>query len=693
MNQKRDGKTVPGKGAEVVATPSEGAALLHTAKPQRQPQTLIIGVFLAAIIWVVFGQTIHHGFVGYDDQDYVYANPVVKAGLTLKGCVWAFTHVHSNNWHPLTTLTHMMDCQIYGLQAGGHHLTNVLLHAITAILLFLVLRQMTGLLWRSAFVAAVFAIHPLRVESVAWIAERKDVLSGVFFMSTIGAYVHYARNAWSFRRYALAALLFALGLMCKPTLVTLPFVLLLLDYWPLGRFAKGTDGGARLPGPSGRLAEDCEPYLGLMMEKLPFFALSAISCVATVVAEKKTMGFHLSFAEKAGNALLSCVIYLWQMVYPANLAVFYPHPGSNLGISQVALAALFLAAVSAGVLFWRRKQPWLPVGWLWYLGMLVPVIGIVQVGAQARADRYTYLPQIGIYLLITWTVADLCAGLRLRRIILGGLSAMVIAALMFSARIQTSYWHDNLRLWSHTLASTQNNCIAQENYGLALFREGKVDEAGAHFLKAVEIQPDLAEAHYSLGLVMLQTGHLDEAIDHLRRALEQQPRYAEAHGNLGDAYSQTGQTSEAIVQYQAVLAIEPGNAQGHFSLGRALAEEGRMREAVSQYRETLRLKPDAIPALNNLAWLLATTPEAAIRNGPQAVELAQEASRLSGNGDPGVLDTLAGAYAEAGRVSEAAQTAERALELASSQTNQVFVGALRKRLELYRAGLPYHKTP
>ncbi len=347
----------------------------------------VLCLTLAAITFAVFGQTAGFGFVNYDDNDYVYDNPVVARGLTLKGIVWAFS-CHASNWHPLTWLSHELDCQLYGLNPSGHHLTNVLLHTATVIALFLVLRQMTGALWRSAFVAAVFAIHPLRVESVAWVAERKDVLSGLFFMLTIGAYVRYARRPWSPARYGLVVLLFALGLMCKPMLVTLPVVLLLLDYWPLQR-------------------EESRKLSGLVLEKLPLLALSAASCVVTLLAQNGAIQSTelYSMPMRYANALVSGMVYLGQMVWPAGLAVFYPYPHNGLPAWEVALAGMLLAGLSAGAWGRRRKQPWLLVGWLWYLVMLLPVVGVIQVGGQAHADRYTYLPQIGIYV-----AADMAGG-------------------------------------------------------------------------------------------------------------------------------------------------------------------------------------------------------------------------------------------------------------------------------------------
>src|SRR6266516_2293679 len=387
----------------------------HKAKQIRSshspaPRATILGVsiFLMAITWLVFGETLRHPSINFDDQEYVFENPKINTGLTSTGVLWAFTHSHAENWHPLTSISHMLDCQLFGLQAGWHHFTNVLLHTIAVILLFLVFREMTGALWRSAFVAAVFAIHPLRVESVAWIAERKDVLSGVFFMLTLGAYVHYVREPSSIR-YLIVAGLFGLGLMTKSMLVTLPFVLLVLDYLPLGCFAHVSPAEPKPVNGFARWWGHRSTPTRLILEKIPLIALSVASSIITLFAQKHAVSSieSLPLLWRMNNAFVSYVAYMWQMVCPTRLALVYPHPEYRLSLWGVALAIAFLTGVTAVVVAFRRKHPYLITGWLWYVGMLVPVIGIVQVGAQARADRYTYLPQIGLYLIAIWSIADL----------------------------------------------------------------------------------------------------------------------------------------------------------------------------------------------------------------------------------------------------------------------------------------------
>jgi tetratricopeptide (TPR) repeat protein len=562
-----------------------------------------ICIFLAAMVWMVFGQTLGHEFVNYDDDLYVYDNPAVNRGLNLQGVEWAFTHIVASNWHPLTMLSHMLDCQLYGLKAGGHHLTNVLLHTASAILLFLVLRRMTGYLWRSALVAAVFAIHPLRVESVAWVAERKDVLSGLFFMLTLWAYTRYAQGRsrvqgrasgaqavpasdprpWTLD-YCLVLLFFAMGLLCKPMLVTLPLVLLLLDYWPVQR-----DNRSTLP--------------GVLLEKLPLFGLAFASCVVTIIAQREALQTfeQISLPLRVGNALMSYVAYLGQMFWPFGLAVLYPFTAWNVGVSAVVLSGVVLAGISTGVVILRRRCPYFLTGWLWYLIMLVPVIGIVQVGSQARADRYTYLPQIGLYMLLVWGVAEGCAGWRHRRVALGGLATVILAVLIYCARAQAACWRNSETLWTHTLACTSDNAIAQNNLGNALLKLGREDEAVAHFQKALELNPDFAEAHNNLGNFLFQKGDVDEAMARYQKALELKPDYAIARYNLGNTLIKKGDLDEAMAQFQMALQINSDYAEAHNNLGYALIQKRSVAEAITHFQKALQINPDYADARKNLS--------------------------------------------------------------------------------------------
>jgi len=550
---------------------------------------------LVAITFAVFGQTAGFGFVNYDDDKYVYDNPVVERGLTLKGAFWALTYRKIGHWHPMTWLTHMADCQAYGLWAGGHHLTNVALHAAAAALLFLALREMTGSLWRSAFVAAVFAIHPLRAESVVWIAERKDVLSGVFFMLTLWAYARYARQP-SRGRYAAVALWYGLGLLCKNTLVTLPFVLLLLDWWPLQRVTLDEAGGGKV-GATRLVAL----FGGLVKEKIPLFLLSAGSCVATfLVPEKLLDSARFPFLERLGNALVSYGIYLRQMVFPAGLAIPYPNPPNGLPFWEVALALVLLAAISICVLACWKKHPYLLVGWLWYLGMLVPMIGIIQISYYAHADRYTYLPQIGVYVAITWLVAEW----QVSRAALGVLMAGVLALFMVCAWQQTAYWQNSETLWTYTLACTTDNDIAQDNLGIVLTQKGRLDAAINCFQQALQIRPDFAEARNNLGNALLQTGRVDAAITCFQQALQIRPDFAEAHDDLGNALLQTGKVDEAITHCQRALQIKPDDAEACVNLGNALCRKGRVDDAIAQYQKALQIKPGLAMARKNLDAVL-----------------------------------------------------------------------------------------
>ena len=610
-------------------------AQLAPSRPNRRCQVIGICIALAALTWLVFGQTLWHDFVNYDDPRYVYENTKITGGLSISGIAWAFTHVHSMNWHPLTTISHMLDCQLYGLKAGWHHFTNVLLHTIAAILLFIALQQMTGAFWRSAFVAAVFAIHPLRVESVAWIAERKDVLSGVFFMLTLLAYVHYARSP-RITRYLVLASVLACGLMSKPMLVTSPFVLLLLDYWPLNRI-KG------------------QVWMRVL-EKVPLIALSAVSSIATLVAQKGAVGWteELPILERINNAVVSYVLYIWQMLWPVNLAVFYPHPENRLPLWEIISSLLLLICVTSIAITLRKQRPYLITGWLWYLGMLVPVIGVVQVGWQGRADRYTYLPQIGLYMAVTWAVADITSLWPRRRTILSAAGLLTIVVLSWSAWVQTEYWRDSETLFKHALAVTTNNDVAENN----------------------------------LGIVYLRQGNLDEAISLLQAAVDLRPDNSPAHENLAKALLQKGKVSDALIHYRKLLELQPDNIEVHNIVGTILIQQGRAREAVEEWQKVLTIQTDNGNAMSNLAWVFATSPDDSLRDGNKAVQLASEALRISGRRIPILFRTLAAAYAEVGDYSKAIEIAQEGMDLANSQGSPGLAAELQGNIALYQTQQP-----
>jgi protein O-mannosyl-transferase len=600
--------------------PKGSAAARSPSRAKSGPVTGIVSVLLLGIVWIVFGQTLRHEFINYDDDQYVYGNSRITNGLSLEGIQWAFTHVHADNWHPLTTISHMLDCQLYGLQPWGHHLTNVLLHAAAAIFLFLALWRLTGARWPSAFVAAVFAIHPLRVESVAWVAERKDVLSGVFFMLTLWAYARYVRsNRPSSGRYMMALVLFALGLLCKPTLVTLPFVLLLLDYWPLRRFALQSPSSKparsrrdhvaiqRSEDPSRGGPPPTKPVQYLLIEKIPFFLLSAASCVATLLAQERTVMTirQLNFGNRVGNAMVSYVAYLGQMIWPVGFSVVYPYRlGGLINGQALLLAFLVLLIISVVFFIWRGKYPFLLVGWLWFLGVLVPMIGIVQVGSQARADRYTYLAQIGLYFLVAWGALELSTKWRGGRKVLIAVAVLIITGLTADSYIQTSSWRNSETLWTHALANTSDDPLAQSNLGNALMKKGQLDYAVVHFRKALEIYPDYPEANNNLGYVLMKMGLLDEAVVHFRKVLEINPEYPNANYYLAFALAKKGNMADAITSYRAAMRIQPNDPIIRNNLAAGLVGMGKTDEAIEQFREALRLDGNYQEAHVNLASVL-----------------------------------------------------------------------------------------
>ncbi len=672
---------------------------------------------LVLAVGLVFGQTVTHEFVNYDDPDYVYKNAYVKRGLSVEGVVWAFTHRYAWNWHPLTWMSHMLDCQAYGLWAGGHHLTSVLIHAATAVGLFLLLTRMTGRLWRSATVAALFAIHPLRVESVAWVAERKDVLSGLLFLLTLGAYAVYCRrdmdrrvpinslpvSGWSISRlllYLLLVVLFALGLMAKPMLVTLPCVLLLLDYWPLGRFV------------STRAWK-------LILEKLPLLALSIASCMVTLWAQTEAqvpIGL-LSPSVRLANIAVAYVGYLGHFFHPLDLAVFYPHPGIHPPTWKVIASAIVLLSISAAAVAWRRKYPYLFVGWLWYLGMLLPVIGLVQVGGQATADRYTYLPQIGITIILVWGAADLSRYWSVRPAIAGIVSALVVASLTLVALLQTTFWRNSETLWKHALACTSDNCFAREHLADALAEMERTDEAITEYQAALQIWPDVGYLWVKAAMNLDHAGRFDEALVYYEKALHaerQDPlafvdrgkapaaqthaweatnRYqAVVHYSMGVALGHAGRICEAVAHYETALQLQPVYPHAHFNLATALAEKGEIRNAISHYEQASRQEPEYVKAHQNMAWLLATADPAQGGDSEKAVIVAQRAAGMAGGNLPLSLDVLAAAYASAGRFPEAVATARKGIQAASTTGDAALARQIEARLELYRQGRAYREV-
>src|SRR5438270_4659566 len=680
---------------------SQGKALSHGPSAVGRPPllTVYVGLILVAITWLVFGQTLRHDFVNFDDHVYVYENPSITRGLSIDGVISAFTDTHARNWHPLTTISHMLDCQLYGLEAGRHHFTNVLLHTIAVLLLFLVLKQMTGAFWRSAFVAAMFAVHPLHVESVAWVSERKDVLSAVFFLLMLDAYVRYARAA-SIMRYLAVAVLFAAGHMSKPMLVSAPVILLLLDYWPLRRFEQpcSPKGKAKIL----KSRNQRRVIRRLFLEKIPLLVLSTGCCLITFVLQKRATGAipPLPFLWRVQNAFVSYVIYAWKTLWPTGLAVFYPHPNNTLAIWEVILAIGLLLAITVAAIVFRSERPYLFTGWFWYLGMLVPVIGLVQVGEQGHADRYTYLPHIGLFLLSVWFAADVAA-VQFRSRFAVATAVAISVALAWAAFIQTSYWRNSETLWTHALAVTSDNDCAHNNLGYLCVDRGELDKAISHFETALRIRSSKLDTHYDVGSAFVQMnladalarkGQFDEAMVHYDEAIKLQPNYADAYYNRGNVLFAKGRIDEAIADWEKTLQIQPNDADAHTGLGNALVRQGSLREAIAHYEKALALAPQDPHSRNNMAWVLATSSDASIRDGARAVSLAREAVGLSGGKDPNFLRTLAAAYAENKRFSEAIVTARRGYEIARVQNDSDLAQRLARDAALYRTRTPLRRV-
>lgn len=584
---------------------------------------LLILLSLAAVTLAIYAQVIGHQFFFIDDGLYIKDNPVVNRGVTLAGFAWAFTTFHAANWHPLTWIAHMIDCQFFGLNAGRHLFVNALIHVANTLLVFGLLRLTTRTKWPSALVAALFALHPLHVESVAWAAERKDTLSAFFGLLALVAYVRYAESP-SQRRYALIALMLVLGLMSKSMLVTWPFVMLLLDYWPLQRWQ-----GAKSKAQSGELRK-------LIFEKIPFFTIAAASCVVTMLAQSfggsvRTLR-EIPFALRLPNVLVSYAKYLLLAFWPHDLAVYYPFPAVDIPAWQVVGAALLLVAITAFCFFQRKTRPYLIVGWLWFLGTLVPVIGFVQVGLQAMADRYFYIPSIGLFIALVFGLADITKALRIARpfsVSLAVGSLLLLAVLTFW---EIGRWRDSVTLFQHALAVTPPNLIIEYNLGHVFSEQGRYEEAAAHFEKSVQIDPSFYEGLFDLGSMRARQGRSAEAMDYYHRAIRAQPSSADAHMGLGVALAKQGRNDVAEAELRRALELAPKDAEVRSDLGLVLAQLGRIPEAIDQFHEALRLNPDSAGMHNNLGLVLLTVGktresipefEAALRLNPSLEEASK----------------------------------------------------------------------
>jgi len=584
------------------------AQVIILTMPESVKKSFVIFTYFVLILGtlLVFWQVHDFGFVNYDDNGYVYENSHVLNGLTGEGVIWAFTTNHMGYWHPLTWLSLMLDCQLSlpgGANPGWMHLMNLLLHLVNTLLVFAVFRKMTGALWRGAFVAAAFAIHPMHVESVAWIVERKDVLSTLFLLLTLAAYISYVRRR-GLVRYALTMLLFALGLLAKPMLVTLPFLLLLLDYWPLNRF---TAEYAETPSAcSGRAAEKkykiksansaVRPTGWLIIEKIPFIALSVVSSVITFLTQLGYSGVvpidALPLKARIANVFLSYTRYTGKLFWPQNLAVFYPFDVNRFAFWQVGVCVLLLLVISIFVIRFGRNRKYLPVGWFWFVVTLVPVIGVVQVGKQAFADRYTYVSYIGLFIMIAWGLPELLSKWPQRKIALGLSMVIALIPLGICTHKQISYWNNSFILFSHAIEVTQNNYIAYNNLGVTCYQLGRYQDAVEAYKQAIRIQPDFAEAHYNLGAAYGKLGRGQDEIEAYKQAIRIKPDHAKAYYNLGVSYKDLGRYEDAVEAYKQAIRIKPDYAEAHYNLGFTCYQLGRYQDAVEAYKRAIRIQPD-----------------------------------------------------------------------------------------------------
>ncbi len=668
----------------------------------RYSRWIIVGLILACV--AIYGRTLTFDFISYDDPSYVTHNHLIKQGLTAEGLRSAFTTPHSYNWHPLTTLSHMLDCQLFGSErAAGHHVVNLILHTASVVVLFLVLREMSGSLWPSALVAALFAVHPLGVESIAWISERKNVLSTLLWFVSMAAYVRYVRRS-TLGNYLLVAVSMALGMMSKQMLVTLPCTLLLLDYWPLARTQPGRE-----------TSRNKQPYSKtvwpLVVEKLPLFGISFLGSMLVLWAQGHTQISldSLPLVARIENSLITYVAYLGKFLWPAGLVVYYPLRTGNLAPEEMisglfpaaALSGVILLAISVVCVLQWKKRPYLIVGWLWYLGTLVPVIGIVQVGHQSMADRYTYIPLVGIYIMVAWLAADLVQKHETARTWIVGAAALWLVVLSALAFKQVGYWRNSKTLFTYVLSVNEDNAVAQHAIAESLYDEGEYDQAEYHIKRAIELRPSEPRPYVSLGYVYYRQQEFGPALENFNHGISIHPKHAFAYNGRGLVYLSVGEFDKAKADLERALELEPyseivqhnmqlvlgqtafysgdlATAESHFQkamllnaeeatsrvfLGMIAAAQGQSSEALEYYRQALVLDPDSIEANNNLANLLITAPEPALRNAGEAIRFAEHACQETNFQRPDLLNTLAAAYYTAGRVPEAIQVIRRALTL------------------------------
>jgi len=615
------------------ASPSGGGRDACATTTFERPDLLIV-FGLAVVTFGIYAQLIGHRFITFDDPTYIQENPMVNRGVTLEGLGWAFTTFYAGNWHPLTWVAHMIDSQLFGMFAGGHLLVNALIHAANTLLLFWLLLRTTHARWSSALVAALFALHPLHVESVAWAAERKDTLSAFFGLLSLIAYTRYA-EAPSIRRYAWVAVMLALGLLAKSMLVTWPFVMLLLDYWPLGRFAS-TVGTSRCDVRTPQrgvptFASQKSVIRSLVVEKLPLFALVAASAVITFLAQSHGGGVR-TFTESAvtlrlSNALVSYAKYLLIAFWPNDLAVFYPFPKAGIPAWQIIGAALLLIGITAFCFFQRKLRPYLIVGWLWFLGTLVPVIGLVQVGGQTMADRYFYIPSVGLFIAIVFGLANIAETRRVAPWLCAAIANVVLLVLAALTNAQIHRWSDSFTLFKHALTVAPPSVVAEDCLGLAMHKNGQLDEAVPHFEKALQMRPDDYTALLTIGVTRFYQGRVPQAIEYAQAAIRSNADAPKAHNLLGMALAKQNRNEAALDEVRRASELAPEDAEIQNNLGLALARLGRIPEAIDQFHKAVRLDPDnAAPAHANLGWALlsAGKPRESIPEFEAALHLNPE---------------------------------------------------------------------
>ena len=639
-----------------------------------------VAVLLAVSTIGVYWQVHNCDFVNYDDNVYVTENSNVQSGLSLENIRWAFTTGSLRNWHPVTWLSLMVDYQLFGLNPRAFHITNLLFHIASGVLLFLAMNQMTGKMWRSSFVAALFALHPIHVESVAWIAERKDVLSTFFLMLTLLAYERYARRPGLVRYLAVAAA-FSLGLLSKSMLVTLPFVLFLLDYWPLGRIQINETKGKKKSQKtvSSKATYKQGTFFGLVKEKIPLFILSVVFSVITYLVQQEGGTMRslemIPLGSRIANAFISYISYIQKMIAPIRLAVLYPHPGSGLPLSYALIAGLVLLVITIALIRYRRGRPYLAVGWLWYIGSLVPVIGLVQVGAQAMADRYSYVPLTGLFIIIAWGVPEVLSRWRYRKIVLASSGCLIISVLAVLTVFQVEHWKNSITLFAHAVAVTNDNYTAHNNLATALDDDGQSEAAVSYYLKALAINPNYIKARYNLGNAFMHMERFDEAVAQWREVLRLDGDHTGSHNNIAVVMSKQGKFKDAAEHYRDILRVRPGDAEAeknlaaaienqgdmeealkHYERANSLAQSGKFEEAVRSYSRSLEINPKFVMAHNNLGnvYLLRGEFDKSLEHYSKALEIAPGFAESHYN--LGVL------FQKQGKTEQAASEYRRALE-------------------------------